>query len=348
VSEVSAVSDSLSAAELARSASAGLHLNMEGNFLIADQFNNRVIEVDAKGAIVWSFGNGPDDVTAASVIAVNDAERVGPFTLMAGTGAPAGTEPACPDGCVDSRVLVVDRKGHVVWQYGQFGVNGDGPDQLNAPVQATWLPGLKVLITDQGNQRVIEVGLDKKIHWQYGTTGVAGNGPNQLNAPNSAQLLPNGNVLISDEANNRAIEVTRDLQVAAEFTAQGTLNGVAFASRLRNGHTLISDANNNRIVEVDRHDQVVWQYATNTDPGSNPSPAPTRAVRLRNGDTLISDQFNHRVIAVDRAGHVTRSFGNLNVAGYGTTNASEGLNGPYDAKVVGDFTGLTNPFERDD
>ena len=70
-------------------------------------------------------------------------------------------------------------------------------------------------------------------------------------------------------------------------------------------------------------------------------------MRLRNGDTLISDQFNHRVIAVDREGHLAHSFGVLNRAGFGADSTSEGLNGPYDAKVVGDFTGLTNPFKRD-
>jgi hypothetical protein len=30
-------------------------------YLIADQFNNRVIEVDRDGKIVWQFGRGPAD-----------------------------------------------------------------------------------------------------------------------------------------------------------------------------------------------------------------------------------------------------------------------------------------------
>jgi hypothetical protein len=35
--------------------------NERGNYLIADQFNNRVIEVDRSGKIVWHFGKGPAD-----------------------------------------------------------------------------------------------------------------------------------------------------------------------------------------------------------------------------------------------------------------------------------------------
>lgn len=84
---------------------------VEGQVLIADQFNNRVIEVNQAGDIVWHFGLGPQDVSAASIIGTNDAERVGDLTLMAGTGAPPGFEPACPNGCNDNRVLLVDPRG---------------------------------------------------------------------------------------------------------------------------------------------------------------------------------------------------------------------------------------------
>jgi len=224
-------------------------------------------------------------------------------------------------------------------------VTGSGPNELSSPVQNTYLPNGDVLITDQGNQRVIEVERrSKNIVWQYGMTGTAGNGPNQLNNPNSAELLGNGHVLISDESNDRAIEVNRAHQIVATYTAHGTVSGVAFASRLPNGNTLITDSNNNRIVEVDGSDNVVWEYATNTDPASNSNPLPTRAVRLKDGTTLISDQFNHRVIAVNSSKATVRSFGNLNVAGFGRRNTSQGLNAPYDAKVTDDFTGLTPPF----
>jgi hypothetical protein len=327
----------------------GREFNRPGNILISDQFNNRAIEIDRGGHIVWHFGLGPDDLSANSIIGVNDAERVGRLTLLSGTGAPAGTEPAAPDGASDNRVILVDEDDRIVWQYGQFGVTGADADQLSAPVQATYLPNRHVLITDQGNQRIIDVSIHRhQIVWQYGTTGVSGSGPDQLNNPNSAELLANGHILISDETNNRAIEVDRDKNIVATFSAGGTVSGVAFASRLENGDTLITDSNNNRIVEVDRNDRIVWQYVTNGETGSNPNPLPTRAVRLRNGDTLISDQFNDRVIAVNHAGKIVATYGALNVSGYDTKNVSKGgLNAPYDAKVIGDYTGLTPPFGHD-
>jgi hypothetical protein len=317
--------------------------NRPGNILISDQFNNRVIEVTPNGDIVWQFGIGPDDFSPGSILGCNDAQRVGPQTLMAGTGIPPGVDPVVPDGVADNRVILVNPAGHIIWQYGQFGVTGSGPNELNTPVQNTWLPNGHVLITDQANERIIEVTKQKKIVWQYGTTSVAGSGPNQLNNPNSAELLDNGHILIADENNNRAIEVDRDHNIVATFTAGGTVSGVAFASRLPNGDTLITDSNNSRIVEVDQNDNVVWQYFTNTDPSSNSAPLPTRAIRLKNGNTIISDQFNARVIIIDPNQNIIAQYGNLNQPGFGLQNTAQGLNEPYDAKVIADYTGITAP-----
>ena len=322
--------------------------NQPGNILIADQFNNRVVELDAENDVVWSFGLGPNDVSAKSIVGVNDAQRVGSLTLLAGTGVPPASpalEPNCANGCNDNRVILVNQQDQIVWQYGQFGPGGSGFDQLNTPVQATFLPNDHILITDQANERVIEVNMGHQIVWQYGQTGTSGSGPDQLNNPNSAELLPNGHILISDENNNRAIEVTRDHNIvttfAGDYATGTTISGVAFASRLPNGNTLITDSNNSRILEIDpTNTNVVWSYTTN-DPAGNSAPLPTRAVRLRNGDTLISDQFNNRVIEVDHQATATiiRQWGTLNVAGFGR-NA---FNGPYDAKIIGDYTGLTPP-----
>jgi hypothetical protein len=382
---VSALFVALSTLLLATSA-AGQELsnrfNKHGNTLIADQFNNRVIEVDPNGNIVWHFGLGPSDFSPASIIGVNDAQRVGELTLMAGTGTPGG-QPEAPDcsdpaGCPDNRVLLVDRSGHILWQYGQFGPGGAGPNQLNTPVQNTWLPlgdrherddedfGAHrriprghVLITDQANERIIEVNLAKQIVWQYGTTGISGNGPGLLNNPNCAELLENGHILICDENNNQALEVTHTTPstIIHTYTIAGGMlfNGVAFASRLPNGHTLITDSGNARIVETDENGNVFWQYFTNTDPNSNPrggtGPLPTRALRLRNGNTLISDQYNHRVVEVSPDMQIVRTFGKINSLGYDTQSvADSGLNSPYDAKRIGDYTGITPPvsFEHGD
>jgi hypothetical protein len=171
---------------------------------------------------------------------------------------------------------------------------------------------------------------------------VIGDGFDQLSNPNSAELLANGHILIADENNNRVIEVTRDKHIVWQYgnpRDTNTLSGAAFASRLENGDTLITDSGNSRVVEVNHDKQVVWSYVTNTRPGSISMPLPTRAVRLRNGDTLISDQFNHQVIEVNHDKEIVFTQGMIGVVGTGFDQ----LNAPYDAKVIGDYTGLTFP-----
>ena len=72
--------------------------NRDGNVLISDQFNNRVIETDTSGHVIWSYGLGPNDFSSNTIIGVNDAQRVGDYTLMAGTGTPPGVIPQATNG----------------------------------------------------------------------------------------------------------------------------------------------------------------------------------------------------------------------------------------------------------
>src|SRR6202035_3744955 len=93
----------------------------------------------------------------------------------------------------------------------------------------------------------------------------------------------------------------------------------------------------------------VWEYFTCQGSGCNlargTGPSPTRAVRLRHGHTLISDQYNHRVIEVNHAKQIVRTHVKLVDLGYNTGSVADGgLNSPYDAKRIGDYTGLTRPF----
>ena len=324
-----------------------------GNVLIADQYNNRIIEVTRQGDIVWSFGDGSSVPGPTSIVAPNDAERLpNGETLMSGTGTPPGTEPECPadgGGCQDNRVLIVDDATNaIVWQYGaDGGVSGSDPGQLSAPVASVLVPtttGDHVLITDQGNSRVIEiVRATKETFWQFPpaqpTSGQT------LSGPNSAERLANGNTLIADQGGNRVVEVTTDGAVVWQYPGvidTATLDTPAFASRLPSGNTLITDSNNNRILEVGPGNvpNVVWSYrtATRTAHGNT---SPTRAIRLANGHTLVTETFEDQVVEIDGTPqeNVVYTHGGLGIA----SNGANGLNQAYDAKVVGDFTGLTPP-----
>ena len=317
-----------------------------GHVLIADQFNNRVIEIDRQGNIVWHFGDGSPSAGPTSVVSPNDAERLPDgTTLIAGTGAPpaAGaaygvTEQACAmNGCPDDRVLLVDQNGNIQWEYG---AGDSGAGQLSGPVCARMVSNGHVLITDQGNARIIEVDpATSAVVWQY-PADLDGGSP--LADPNSAERLSNGNTLIADEGNNRVVEVDASGNVVWQYPTNPSpqvLSAAAFASRLPNGNTLITDSGNSRVIEVTPQLTVVWTFVTNARASSFPQPFPSHAVRLADGDTLIADQLNDQVIEVDSNGQIVFSYGTIQVSG----STAGLLNAPYDAKILGDYTGLTAP-----
>jgi hypothetical protein len=327
-------------------ASGGGQFNQPGNLLISDQFNNRVIEVDRQTKnIVWSFGSGNPALCnpgPGAIIGLNDAERLSDgLTLLAGTGIPPNTpQSSIPAGCVDNRVIVVNQNGKIVWQYGQAGVTGAGPNQLNVPVFAIQLPNRDIMIVDQSNERVIQVDrFDKKIVFSYGCPTC-----NLLNNPNSVEQLPNGHLLIADENNNRAIEITRSGQIVWQTAAAYAglpLMFVAFASRLPDGNTIITDSGNSRILVVTPGGGTVFQYFTNKAKNSIPSPLPTNAVKLADGDISIADQFNNRALIIDPNKTTEFQYGMTGAAGAGT--GFNQCNAPYTAFVIGDYTGQTPP-----
>jgi outer membrane protein assembly factor BamB len=331
--------------------SPAIYGSVSDNLLIADQYNNRVIEITREGSIVWSFGDGSNVPGPSSVVAPNDAERIpGGRTLIAGTGGPPNMDFTCPAaGCPDNRVIIVDDdSGTIVWQYGaDQGGAGSGMDQLDVPVAAILVPTKgeeDILITDQGNNRVIEVSeTTKHIRWQFPALG----SKESLNNPNSAERLSTGNTLIADSGNGRVLEVEPSGAFKWVFPASSAghqLSNPAFASRLPNGNTLITDAGTNEIIEVDGESppNVVWAYSTTNRNPCDATPQPTSAVRLANEHTLITDQFNDQVLEVDHSPSpkLLYTYGKLGIGG-----SSIGLlNVPYDARVIGDYTGLTPPM----
>ena len=137
--------------------------NLPGNILIADQFNNRVIEVDGR-AIVWSLGLGPHDLTAKFYARCERCRTGRGRHVDGGDRYSAESRSVLQKSRMSRWPRAACRSQRqdrlAIWD---FGVTGSGADELNAPVQSTWTPDKTVYITDQGNQRIIEVDPNKNI-----------------------------------------------------------------------------------------------------------------------------------------------------------------------------------------
>jgi len=139
-----------------------------GRLLITDRNNDRVIEVDEAGQVVWSY----DHLTRPH----NGDRLPGGNTLIANSE--------------ENVVVEVSPAGEVVWSTG-------GGEVLDWPRDADRLDNGNTLITDSRHNRVVEVDPGGQPIWSYG--GLA--------LPYESDRLPNGNTLIADNDHLRVIEV---------------------------------------------------------------------------------------------------------------------------------------------
>jgi len=173
-------------------------------------------------------------------------------------------------------------------------------------------PG-NILITDQFNNRVIEVTPDRKIVWRFGSGGpkqcIAGIGT--MIAPNDAERLANGLTLLAGTGtsacpDNRVIVIDQAGTILFQYGQGGVagsganqLNVPVFAIQTPDGDFLITDQANNRIIKVDPWGNIVYLYGPTSGRGALNSP--NSAEVLPDGDILIADEGNNRTFEIDPA-----------------------------------------------
>jgi hypothetical protein len=167
-----------------------------------------------------------------------------------------------------------------------------------------------ILISDQFNNRVVELAPDGHIVWTFGSGNptLCNPGPGAIIGLNDAERLSGGLTLLAGTgipagsqsypkgcADNRVIEIDRNSkEIVWSYgpkSGPGALNNPNSAELLPNGDILIGDENNNRVIEIARDGTMVWQYGQGLS-------AAAFASRLPNGDTLITDSSHSRILEV--------------------------------------------------
>lgn len=154
-----------------------------GNILIADSgapgypLKPRVIEVSKKGEILWQcnfsdFGDSPREarelangniliVLTDGVIEVNRAGKTlwqykGLLFANYAERLPSGNTLIVDRGFYGGKILEVNPKGKIVWEYGEYGAPGKQAE-LKRPVWAKRLPDGGTLISDRGSAVLLKV-----------------------------------------------------------------------------------------------------------------------------------------------------------------------------------------------
>ncbi|MHC1590454.1 MAG: aryl-sulfate sulfotransferase, partial [Candidatus Helarchaeales archaeon] len=173
-----------------------------GNILITDSRNDRVVEVSPDGAnvvwswSVWDYFSQSDYVSQSSH--VNDADRL-----------PNGNTLITVRDL--NTVVEVNPSGDIVWSYGAFGINGT----LNQSHNAHRLSNGNTIICDSENHRIIEVNFSGGLVWEY--FPVDADGAPELDWIRDAEPLPNGDLLVvdghgrdNDKERSRIFELDRE------------------------------------------------------------------------------------------------------------------------------------------
>jgi hypothetical protein len=137
-----------------------------GHILIADEGNNRAIEVTRSGKIVWEYDAGINAAAFASRLPNG-------HTLIVDSA--------------HARIVEVTRSKRVVFEYFTNTSSDSNPTPL--PTNAVRLRNGNTIVADQFNHRVFIFNHDKNVVWQYGITNVSGNGTGQLNGPYTAFVI---------------------------------------------------------------------------------------------------------------------------------------------------------------
>jgi DNA-binding beta-propeller fold protein YncE len=297
-----------------------------GNTLVVDAGNQRVLEIDQLGGVVWTY-KGMNVTGGAGVKDPVLAKRVSDGNVLI-----AGRQGICE----------VDRDLAIQWEYHLVPTHSPAKNAASAAVRAEaaapapqqlrvaaesdvpiQLPN-RFLQADRSHNRIWEVDRQKEIVWQYTGMAAAGSDRGQLDRPHYARRLRNGNTLITDTGHHRVLEVTPQGAMVWEFGQFGKLGAGAkqlanprSAERLTNADTLIADQSNKRVIEVSPAGEIVWSYEGG---GTHRLQAPTYATMQPNGHMLVVDWGGHVVYEVTMPGKVVWSYGQ-----FGRSGADAGL-----------------------
>jgi hypothetical protein len=197
----------------------------DGNTMIAESGNRRIIEVNKDGKIVKEIAlqvNNPDPHRDTRMVRKLDNNHY----LVCHEG----------DGCV--REYGAD--GKVVWEYkldlgGRPASGGHGPEGHGTSVYgAIRLVNGNTVISGGNNNRVLEVDKDGKVVWSIDQKELPGI---TLAWVTTLHVLPNGNLIVGNchagPDNPQLFEVTRDKKVVWSFKDHHT-----FGNSLAAAHVL--------------------------------------------------------------------------------------------------------------
>jgi outer membrane protein assembly factor BamB len=258
-----------------------------GLLLIADRGNDRLLVMNARKRIVWTYPSPslpaprfrfyfPDDaffVHGGHAILINEEEN----DLLAEIAYPSG---------------------RTLWTYGHAGVAGSSPGYVHQPDDLYPMPGGGVVVADAKNCRILFLDAAGRVDHQIGSTGNCTPAmPRTVGYPNGDTPLRNGHLLVSELNGARVSEVTRTGRIIWSHQIPGVVEP-SDPQRLADGTFMVASyARPGAVIRFDMSGNVLWSYHPSGGPGMLDHPS--LAIPLPNGLVAVNDDYRHRVVLID-------------------------------------------------
>jgi len=234
----------------------------------------------------------------------------------AGPNLLAGSDPSVLPADVliadrsNSRLLIVDPTGRVVWQFPRPGDLRPG-QTFKIPDDAFFSPDGREILATQEDDQVISL-IDVRTHrivWQYGTPGAPGMGPNHVWNPDDAMVLPNGEIVLADIKNCSLLVLRPPSHLPVERIGEAT-NACTHEPPLRWGspngmfpltdhNYLVTEINGDWVDELTPAGKVLWS----TNPPGVAYPSDTNEVAA-NRYLTVDYSDPGQIVEFDRSGHL--------------------------------------------
>ena len=257
-----------------------------GDLLIADRGNDRLLMVDARKQILWSFPSIAHPAPAEGFYFPDDA-----FFINHGTAIITNQE--------DQHTIeeLAYPSGRLIASYGHANVAGSAPGYLNQPDDAYVLNNGEVTVADAKNCRILFLHPNFTFRSTIGTTGRCQHDiPNDVAYPNGDTPLADGNFLVSEILGSYIDEVTQAGQVL--WSVKLPIAYPSDPQQLGPDLYLVADYSApGGLVEFNREGQILWRYQVPS--GEGMLDHPSLAERLPNGLICVNDDYRHRVVIID-------------------------------------------------
>jgi DNA-binding beta-propeller fold protein YncE len=282
-----------------------LAVGPNGERVIADSGNHRIVVLDAAGNFLRTFGSlckltdassGCVDPDGAGPLAVGDGQLNEPWGVAVDQAGQIYVSDTW-----NGRVQVFDADGQFLRKWGYFnttnGELGDANALFGPRGVAIDLDG-NLLVADTGNKRIIRFTPDGQLVAQVGGGGVIGG---RFEEPVGVAVSPvDGSVFVADTWNRRIQKLAPDLTFVSEMAVPSWDNQdiymKPYLAVAANGDLYISDPQFYRVFVYSATGELKASFG-NFGPENNHFGLPNGvAVDLVNNVVLVADANNNRVM----------------------------------------------------